>query len=232
MRKYFSLLLSLLLVVGTAAARSHRSQVTFTTTYGKIVVELYDDTPIHRDNFLHNVRIGAYDGVLFHRIIEDFMVQGGDPLTRPVEADDKVRKRLVDGADSVNWLPAEIRLPQHFHKRGALAAAREGDEVNPERKSSHYQFYIVWGTTYTAEQLDQLEKRMQQIYHTTATIAPEQREYYQQHAGTPHLDGYYTVFGEVVEGLDLIASMQAVATDASDRPIADIRILRAEVTRR
>ena len=177
-------------------------QVRISTNYGDIVVRLYDETPEHRDNFLKLAREGYYDSTLFHRVIKDFMIQGGDPRTRDI----KGSEFDANGEETGNpryWekIPAEINFPQLYHRRGALAAAREGDFVNPERKSSRTQFYIVWGRTFDAEQLARMEQRlaMQGI-----TLPENVREAYMNEGGTPHLDGQYTVFGEVVEGLEIV----------------------------
>ena len=202
------------------------SMVKFSTTMGDITVRLSDLTPGHRDNFLQLTDEGYFDGLLFHRVIGDFMIQGGDPRTRNI----KGSEFDVEGEETGNpryWeqIPAEINFPQLYHRRGALAAAREGDFVNPERKSSRTQFYIVWGRTFDAEQLSRMEQRlaMQGI-----TLPENIREAYMNEGGTPHLDGQYTVFGEVVEGLEIVDKIQSVATDDKDRPVEDVRILKAE----
>ena len=192
------------------------AEVKLSTTMGEITVRLSDLTPGHRDNFLQLTEEGYFDGLLFHRVIGDFMIQGS-------EFD-------ANGEETGNpryWekIPAEINFPQLYHRRGALAAAREGDFVNPERKSSRTQFYIVWGRTFDAEQLERMEQRlaMQGI-----TLPKNVREAYMNEGGTPHLDGQYTVFGEVVEGLEIVDKIQSVITDDMDRPVGDVRILKAE----
>lgn len=228
---------------------------------GDIVVRLYDETPIHRDNFVKLVKEGYYDGTLFHRVIKDFMIQGGDPDSKGAPAD----KRLgVGGPDYT--LEAEIKEGL-FHKRGALAAARQGDEVNPERRSSGSQFYIVWGQVYNEGQLRQFAKQMkmqhvQGIFNQLVAarrdeimqmrrdrdraglqalqeqlvaeaekkaaghvgMTEEQQNIYATIGGTPHLDGQYTVFGEVEEGLDVVEMIQSSATGRSDRPVDDIEM--------
>lgn len=242
-------------------------QVLLQTNLGDITLRLYDETPQHRDNFLRLVREGYYNGTLFHRVIRDFMVQGGDPDSVNAPAG----KRLGTGGPDYT-LEAEIH-PALFHKRGALAAARQGDEVNPERRSSGSQFYIVWGQTYNDGQLRQMGKqlemqRLQSIFQTLAadhraeilqlrrdrnrtglqelqdrltaeaetkakTLGPvlteAQMEAYSSVGGTPHLDGQYTVFGEVVEGLDIVDSIQQVETLSGDRPKADVVVVKATV---
>lgn len=202
------------------------AEVKLTTTLGDITVRLSDLTPVHRDNFLQLTEEGYFDGLLFHRVIADFMIQGGDPRTRDI----KGSEFDVNGEESGNpryWekIPAEICFPQLYHRRGALAAAREGDFVNPERKSSRTQFYIVWGRTFDAEQLGRMEQR---LLSQGVTLPENVREAYMTEGGTPHLDGQYTVFGEVVEGLDIVGRIQGVATDDMDRPVEDVRILKAE----
>lgn len=207
-----------------AGAKDTRQRVRFETTVGTFVVALYDDTPIHRDNFLRLVRSGFYDGILFHRVIEGFMVQAGDPDSRQA----KPGQRLGEKSEG-ETLPAEIRYPGHYHLRGALAAARLGDGLNPERRSSGSQFYIVWG-----ERMSQ--RILAPIFEYDAQFLPEGEELpssvrtdYETLGGSPHLDGQYTVFGEVVEGLKVIKKMQKADTDANDRPVTDIRILKATV---
>lgn len=238
------------------------------TTLGPIKVKLYDDTPIHRDNFLKLVDEGFYNGVLFHRVIKDFMVQTGDPKSKNAEA----AAMLGDG-DPGYTLEAEIKYPTHFHKYGALAAARTGDMVNPERRSSGSQFYIVTGekqdprtlemfaqranherkqayfnnlvrqhldeikALQEADDKDGLEKLRQKFITETEqnvkdeVLPAEIVETYQTIGGTPHLDGQYTVFGEVIEGMDVVEKIQNAATGANDRPIEDIRIISAKITK-
>ncbi len=234
------------------------------TSEGDIVIALYDETPQHRDNFLKLVKEGFYNGTLFHRVIKDFMIQGGDPDSIGAPAG----KMLGTGGPGYD-IPAEILYPQFFHKRGALSAARLGDDMNPERASSGSQFYIVWGQKYNSGQLRQMEKQMQmqqeqsvfdrlvaqhkaeiiqlrknrdhaalqelQDQLNTETHAlcqempaprftPEQVEAYTTLGGTPHLDGQYTVFGEVLEGLDVVERIQNCETSRGDRPKKDISI--------
>ena len=233
-------------------------KVKIQTTLGDITVRLYDETPIHRDNFVKLVKEGYYDGTLFHRVIKDFMIQGGDPDSKGAPAGKMLG---VGGPDYT--LEAEIK-DSLYHKRGALAAARQGDEVNPERRSSGSQFYIVWGQVYKESQLNQLAKQLrmqkvQDVFNALATahrdeimqmrrernraglqelqdqlvaeaekkvgkqgLTDEQMKLYSTVGGTPHLDGQYTVFGEVEEGLDVVEAIQNTATGRADRPTNDI----------
>ena len=233
-------------------------KVKIETTLGDITVRLYDETPIHRDNFVKLVKEGYYDGTLFHRVIKDFMIQGGDPDSKGAPAGKMLG---VGGPDYT--LEAEIK-DNLYHKRGALAAARQGDEVNPERRSSGSQFYIVWGQVYKENQLNQLGKqiRMQKVQDAfndlvkarrdeimqmrrernraglqelqdqliaeaenkvgKQGLTDEQMKLYSTVGGTPHLDGQYTVFGEVEEGLDVVEQIQNTVTGRADRPTNDI----------
>lgn len=235
-------------------------KVKIQTTLGDITVRLYDETPLHRDNFVKLAKEGYYDGTLFHRVIKNFMIQGGDPDSKGAPAGKQLG---VGGPDYT--IEAEIK-PELIHKRGALAAARQGDEVNPERRSSGSQFYIVWGQQYNAGQMGQLQKQieMQQLQAAFNALVQEhrsevmqlrrdrnraglqelqdklvaeaeakvkaagagltdaQKEAYTTIGGTPHLDGQYTVFGEVEEGLDIVEMIQQAATAPGDRPIDDI----------
>lgn len=234
-------------------------RVKIQTSLGDIVVRLYDETPVHRDNFVKLAKDGYYDGTLFHRVIKDFMIQGGDPNSKGAPAG----KRLGTGGPDYT-LEAEIK-DGLFHKRGALAAARQGDEVNPERRSSGSQFYIVWGQVYKEGQIRQFSKqlkmqRMQEIFNGLAAehrdeiiqmrrernrvalqelqdklaaeaetraaeyagLTDEQLKIYSTVGGTPHLDGQYTVFGEVEEGLEVVEMIQNSATAGDDRPMDDI----------
>lgn len=200
-----------------------RPRVTLSTNYGDIVVELYNETPLHRDNFLKRVDEGYYDSLLFHRVIESFMIQSGDSTSRHAPSG----TMIADETPEV-LIPAEFRYPQLFHKRGALAAARESDDVNPEQCSSCSQFYIVWGKIYpTGSDLDRMDSVMWARTHGRNHLDPALRKYYRRNPGTPSLDGSYTVFGEVVEGLDIVGMIQRTETDDNDRPIEDIRILKA-----
>ncbi len=238
------------------------TQIRIITTEGTITVRLYDETPLHRDNFIKLVKEGTLNGTLFHRVIKDFMIQGGDPDSIGAPAG----KMLGTGGPGYT-IPAEIKFPELFHKRGALSAARLGDDMNPERESSGSQFYIVWGKVYKEPELKQLEKQMsmqqQQAVFNALTaehreaimnlrrnrdrdgllalqeeliamskqrckelgnpeFTPQQREVYTTIGGTPFLDGQYTVFGEVTEGLEVVERIQACETLRGDRPKVDI----------
>lgn len=268
--KYAILCIVLTICAGYSWAQSTKNKnmntttpmVRISTNLGDIVVRLYDETPEHRDNFLKLAREGYYDSTLFHRVIKDFMIQGGDPDSKGAPAG----QQLGSGGPGYT-VPAEFVYPKYFHKRGVLSAARQADQVNPERRSSGSQFYIVWGKTYTEDQLNQLAaqldgQRGQQIFNELAaqhrdsiqamyqrgdqkglmelqnrlaaetdkilketqgfTFTPEQKEAYTTVGGTPFLDNQYTVFGEVVEGLDVVEKIQLVATGKADRPKEDV----------
>lgn len=182
------------------------------TSFGNMTVELYNETPKHRDNFIKLVKEGFYDSLLFHRVIKNFMIQGGDPNSRNA----KPGQMLGDG--TLNYLiPAEF-VPGLFHKKGALAAARMGDQVNPTKSSSACQFYIVQGNVWSPEQLQMLSMQMGK------TLSQEQINVYTTVGGTPHLDGDYTVFGQVIEGLDVIDKIAAVPCGVADRPLEDVKM--------
>lgn len=184
---------------------------------GKIVLRLYDETPLHRDNFVKLAKDHVYDGLLFHRVIKNFMIQGGDPKSR----DAKPGQPLGDGTLGYT-IPAEFR-PNLFHKRGALCAARQGDNVNPKKESSASQFYIVQGNRWDEKQLKMMAERMGKKF------SPEQVKVYTTMGGTPHLDGDYTVFGEVIEGMEIIDKISEVRCDRMDRPVDDVRIIKVSV---
>ncbi len=220
MRKLLILALLPLLVF---ACKKSENIVVMETTKGVIELKLYDATPLHRDNFVKLVKEGAYDSLLFHRVIQDFMIQGGDPDS----------KNAAPGAplgegDRPYTVPAEFRLDQGlFHRRGVLAAAREGDDINPEQRSSAMQFYIVWGKIFDDEGIENVQKRLDDRTGGKVKLTPEMCEVYKTVGGTPHLDGQYTVFGEVISGLEVVDSIQRVPTDALDRPVEDVRIIKA-----
>ena len=194
------------------------------TTRGTLVLRLSDSTPLHRDNFLRLVKAHFYDGVLFHRVIKNFMIQAGDPQSRA--ASDTTE---LGGGDTTYKIPAEIRVTL-FHRKGVLAAAREGDNVNPTRASSGTQFYIVQGRSFTDAGLDSLERGRLK----GRKIPAAQREIYKTEGGAPHLDQQYTVFGEVVRGLDVVDSIAVVPTTGRpfDRPLGPVRILKMRLIRR
>ena len=246
------------------------TKVELETSLGNIVVELYNETPQHRDNFIKLVETGYYDGVLFHRVIKDFMIQTGDGNSKTAGPD----TGLGDG-DPGYTIEAEFVYPKYFHKRGALAAARTGDQVNPERRSSGSQFYTVTGKIYSSDELKMMEDRLvnvmkqdifrrlvnenharieelqksqdqaamqalqnELIQQTEAEAAQhpfkmtdEQIDAYTSIGGTPHLDGQYTVFGEVVEGMDVVDKIQNTTTGRMDRPTVDIRIVKARIVK-
>jgi len=190
-------------------------KVLIRTTKGNMTVLLYDDTPLHQQNFLKLVNEGFYDSLLFHRVIKQFMVQGGDPNSRGASSS----TRLGSGGPGYT-IPAEFN-PKFIHKKGALAAARTGGPGNPEKKSSGSQYYIVQGKTLTDAELDNMERRVQGV-SPGFKYTPEQREIYKILGGTPFLDMDYTVYGEVIEGLNVIDSIAAVKTVPGDRPVEDI----------
>ena len=235
MKKIVLSLLICFVAVGMIAAKPQRikkqkqKMVKIETTLGTIKVKLYDETPLHRDNFLKLVEDEFYEGVLFHRIIKDFMIQAGDPESKTADSTAHL------GAGGLGYtVPAEILFPQLYHKRGVLAAARQGDMVNPEKKSSSCQFYIVQGKTFTDEELDQMEMRItyQLRMKEPFKYTEEQRIAYKTFGGTPHLDGQYTVFGEVVEGFDVLQKISEVKTNRGDRPVEDIRILKVKLCKK
>ncbi len=234
------------------------------TGLGDIKVKLYNETPKHRDNFLKLIKDGTLNETLFHRVIKNFMIQGGDPESKNAPAG----KQLGSG-DVGYTLPAEFVYPRYFHKKGALAAARQGDQVNPKKESSGCQFYLVTGKIFSETELLGMEqninqnrlntafnrlaqKHMKEIYKmrkdndmdglydlqerlvaeaqaevdslSPFRFTPEQVKAYSTVGGAPHLDGEYTVFGEVIEGLNIIDSIQNVKTDRADRPVEDIRM--------
>ena len=204
-----------------AKRKERRSVVRLETTMGTIRMALMDETPIHRDNFLKLVAQGFYDGTLFHRVIRDFMIQGGDPCSKTAPSG-----ALLGEGDVGYTLPPEFCLPDLYHRRGMVAAAREGDDVNPERRSSGCQFYIVWGRKMGPASLNKIRSSWEEKGYEYNHFMTDD---YQMVGGTPHLDGEYTVFGEVIEGLDVVDRIQQVKTDSNDRPVSDIRIIRAWV---
>ena len=188
---------------------------TISTDFGDIVVRLYDDTPQHKDNFVKLANDGFYDGLLFHRVVEGFIIQGGDPDSRNAEAN----YTLGQGGPGYT-IPAEI-TPQYIHKRGALAAARLPDRNNPLKNSSGSQFYIVHGQNVSDVQLDTALSRKQNL---GLTYTAEQRDIYKSVGGTPFLDADYTVFGEVIEGMDIVDTIASKTTNRSNRPVDDIKM--------
>jgi peptidylprolyl isomerase len=245
-------------------AGNENTTVSIKTTLGDIKIKLYDGTPIHRDNFIRLINSGFYDGISFHRIIKNFMIQTGDPATKSGPY-----KNLTDSLKNYT-LPSEFNS-QYYHKKGALAAARQGNDINPEMRSSGTQFYIVQGVKLSDDELNLAEKRinsnMKQSRFTTLLkqtsdsiklsgksitdgeiqeiasvkmfqylttfkdykISEEQRNVYKTSGGTPRLDGTYTVFGEVIEGLDIIDKIADVQTDSNDKPVSEIKIIKIKV---
>lgn len=248
--------------------KGNETLVRLETTMGNITVKLYDETPKHKENFIKLVKEGAYDSTLFHRVIKNFMIQAGDPLSK------NATDTTTLGSGDVGYtIPAEFN-PKYFHKKGALAAARQGDEVNPEKESSGCQFYIVTGRKFSEAQMINMEnhmnearledifnnlarKHMKEIYkmrkagdtegllelqdsletqaraivekEPALKYTKEQKQAYTTIGGAPHLDGAYTVFGEVTDGMDVVEKIEQVGTNRADRPKIDIRILKAEV---
>lgn len=199
-------------VIAQEKSKTSTKIVVISTQLGDIKLKLYDETPLHRDNFIKLVNEHYFDSTLFHRVINKFMIQGGDPDSKRAVAG----AMLGNGGPSYT-IPAEF-VPTLIHKKGVLAAAREGDMINPQKASSGSQFYIVQGKVFTTEELDMLSKRMGKSF------TAEQIKTYTTIGGTPHLDGSYTVFGEVISGWDVIDKIAAVATDQNNRPKEDIRM--------
>lgn len=275
--KKATVVLLTILVCGFVACKSDKkakdmseeTKLKIETTAGDIVVKLYNETPQHRDNFIKLAENGTYEGTLFHRVIKDFMIQAGDPDSK------NASKGQMLGAGDVGYtIPAEFVYPKYFHKKGALSAARQGDNVNPQKASSGCQFYIVTGKVYSDSALLNMEQQMNQmrfnnLFNTLASkhakdiykmrkagdqeglmnlqdtliaqvekqlagqpefrFTPEQVKAYTTVGGTPHLDGEYTVFGEVLEGMDVVDKIQRVKTDRNDRPEEDVKIIKVEV---
>ncbi|MBS1653403.1 MAG: peptidylprolyl isomerase [Bacteroidetes bacterium] len=204
--------------------KDRKRDVELVTNYGNIILRLSDSTPLHRDNFLRLVKSHYYDSVLFHRVINHFMIQSGDPDSKHAQPG----QPLGNGGPSYT-IPAEFRTSL-FHKKGVLAAAREGDNVNPQKASSGSQFYIVEGKPFTDAGLDSVE-----TFRLHRKIPPDEREVYKTIGGTPHLDQSYTIFGKVVSGLHVVDTIAGVPTSKSvdrDRPLQDVRIIKAKLIRR
>jgi len=207
MKKLFTLSLLLLILTSVFAKAPKNQYVRIKTSYGECIIRLYNETPQHRDNFIKLAKKGFYNGTLFHRVIQDFMIQGGDPTSKNA----KPGIELGDG-DVGYTIPAEFR-DSLFHKRGVLAAARDD---NPQKASSGCQFYIVEGKRLTDSAINKQEKR------SGRKIPDWQRNYYKTVGGVPHLDGLYTVYGEVVSGIDMVDLIAAVKKDDNDRPVVDV----------
>ena len=226
MRRILFLLITFHLSLITSWSQTKTAEVLLETTAGNIRIALYDETPQHRDNFLKITKMQIYDSLLFHRVIKDFMIQSGDTNSKHAKPG-----QLLGTGDFDYTQEAEFRLPQIFHRRGVVAMAREGEDKNPELRSSACQFYIVWGKIFDDARLAKVQERLDTMTHGRVKLTPEMMEVYKTVGGTPHLDGQYTVFGEVVEGMDVVEQIQGVKTDKNDRPLEDIRILRATVTK-
>jgi peptidyl-prolyl cis-trans isomerase B (cyclophilin B) len=222
MKKNLVMLMILLTTVSANAQKSKKkntrsNMIEMQTTAGRLVIELYDQTPQHRDNFIKLAESGYYDSLLFHRVINQFMIQGGDPDSKNAPKG----KQLGQGGPGYT-VPAEF-VDSLLHIKGALAAARTGDMVNPTKASSGSQFYIVQGRVFSDSELNNFEMRSGRKY------TEAQRELYKTVGGTPHLDGAYTVYGRVVEGLDVIDKIASSPTAPGDRPVEDVRILSVKV---
>lgn len=279
MKKNLLLLLTILIGVATACKSGLKREekmenlngtmLKIETSLGDITVKLYDETPLHRDNFIKLAKQGTYTGTLFHRVIKDFMIQAGDP-----ESKEAPKGKMLGSGDVGYTIPSEIVYPHYFHKKGALSAARQGDNVNPKKESSGCQFYIVTGQVYSDSTLLSMEKQknegklnklfnelaqkhMKDVYKMRQakdeeglynlqdkllaqaeveaakqpdfTFTPQQVKAYTTVGGTPHLDNDYTVFGEVVEGMEIVDKIQQVATDRSDRPQVDVKIIKVTI---
>ena len=223
MRTLIAGLAALALMAASCGQKTEKETVMVVeTTMGTVEFKLYNETPIHRDNFIRLAEEHYFDSLLFHRVIDNFVIQGGDPNSKYAQPG----ALLGDGEPDYR-LPAEFRLDKGiFHRRGTVNAAREGDDTNPERESCASQFCFMMGGPMTDEQLDRAQARLYRQTGGTVKLTPEMREVYKQVGGSPHLDGQYTVFGEVVSGMDVLEAIQKVATDENDRPLEDVRMLR------
>ena len=215
------LLLSLFVLSAQAKKKEKRAIVRIETSCGVVRVALFDETPLHRNNFLKLASEGFYDGTLFHRCIKDFMIQGGDPDSR-----NAAKGQLLGEGGPGYTIPAEFNLPYIYHWRGALAAARESDDVNPEQASSGCQFYIVYGKKQARGDIKKVRSMLEE---KGIELTPQMADDYEMRGGTPHLDGQYTVFGEVIEGLDVVRKILTLPTDANDRPLEDVVIVKMVV---
>lgn len=191
------------------------------TSLGNFEVELFNDTPIHRDNFVKLANDNFYNNIIFHRIIKDFMIQAGDPASKSASAIARY------GSSDVGYnIPAEI-VNTHFHQKGALAAAREPDETNPNRESSGSQFYVVTGKVFNDSTMTKVKEILAK--NGTREISQQKEQAYRTVGGAPHLDGSYTIFGQVIAGMKTIEKISQVRTSKMDRPIEDIFIIKIEV---
>lgn len=213
MKKLLLLFLSFCFV-GAFAAKPKYQYVKISTSKGECIIRLYNETPLHRDNFLMLAKEGFYNGTLFHRVIKSFMIQGGDPTSKNATPE----AMLGEGGDEKRTIPAEFR-DSLFHQKGVLAAAREGDDVNPSKASSYSQFYIVQGKVFTDSMLNLTEEKRLKF-----KIPEWQRQVYKTIGGTPHLDRNYTVFGIVVKGLEMVDAIADEPTGKANRPINDVKM--------
>ncbi|MFA7116086.1 MAG: peptidylprolyl isomerase [Bacteroidales bacterium] len=214
---------SAIILFTSCKAKDNRTHFMLETNMGNIEFALYNETPLHRDNYIKLIREGFFDGVLFHRVINDFMIQSGDPDSK----DAKPGEFLGEGGPDY-LINSEFRLPKIYHRRGVLGAAREGNDINPEMKSCASQFYIVTGKVFDDKMIKKVQERLNKVVNPV-TLTPEMIEAYKTVGGTPHLDGQYTIFGEVVRGMNVVDKIQKVKTDENDRPLKDVRIIRAYI---
>ncbi len=216
MKRLICTLVLLVIAFGTISAQKER-KVIIKTNYGKVKLKLYNETPQHRDNFVKLAKEGFYNGTIFHRVIPEFMVQGGDPDSKNAKPDQRLGSGGLDYT-----VPAEFNK-KLYHKKGALAAARTGDRGNPKKASSSCQFYIVVGKTVTDQELDQLEQANKIEY------TEQQRDDYKTIGGTPFLDQNYTVYGEVIKGLEIVEKIAETEVNNLDRPKEDVIMLKVKV---
>lgn len=210
--------------------KSKEQKVLMQTTYGNIILKLYNETPLHRDNFIKLIKAKMYNGLLFHRVIDQFMIQSGDPDSKTA-----VNDQLLGKGDVGYRIAAEFKTPKIYHKYGALAAARENDNMNPQKASSGCQFYIVVGKKFSDAQLNMIQTRKIEKYgqanDSTYKFSTQARKDYKTIGGTPHLDGNYTVYGEVLKGMDVVERISKMKTNRADRPAEDIRIIKIRLIR-
>ena len=213
---------AVLAAIGCAPKPEKEVVMVVETTMGTVEFKLYNETPLHRDNFIKLAEQHYFDSLLFHRVIDNFVIQGGDPNSKYAQPGEL----LGDGEP--DWrVPAEFRLDKGiFHRKGTVNAAREGDDTNPDRESCASQFCFMMGSPMTDEQLDRAQARLDANTGGQVKLTPEMRQVYKEVGGSPHLDGQYTVFGEVVSGMEVLEAIQKVATDDYDRPLEDVRMLR------
>jgi cyclophilin family peptidyl-prolyl cis-trans isomerase len=221
MKKILFLLLSIC-CINAFAAKPKYQYVKITTAKGECIIRLYNETPLHRNNFLKLAKDGFYNGTLFHRVIKAFMIQGGDPTSKNAAPE----AMLGEGGDEKRTIPAEFR-DSLFHKKGVLAAAREGDNSNPTKASSYSQFYIVQGKVFTDSSLNVLEEKRLKF-----KIPEWQRQVYKTIGGTPHLDRNYTVYGEVIKGIEMVDAIADEPTGKANRPLNDVKMTVTVLTKK